>query len=376
MMVHKQTLGLRRLTRLGTIRATEFMGTVNLAGLFVLEPFISPSLFQRYPQAIDEWSLSVAVSTDLANGGLGQIEEHYKTFIKEKDIAEIAGAGLTWVRLPIGFWAIETFREEPFLQKASWHYIVRIFQWCRKYGLRVNLVLNAVPGSQNGFNHGGKIESVNFLNGVMGMANAQRTMYYIRVLTEFISQPEWVNVVPMFSILNQPRSGLIGIDQLRSFYVEAYRTIRGITGFGEGKGPFVVIDNGSQDSPVFNGFMNGADRVAIEKHFSLPPTGVTPESVCALSASMDESRKNIGVTVAAEFSPAISDCGLFVNGVGGRARWEGGCTFWDNSKDWSLDTKAEVKRLVLAQMDALRDYFFYTWKVCNTRDRSLRSASV
>ncbi|KAJ2931110.1 hypothetical protein H1R20_g5983, partial [Candolleomyces eurysporus] len=212
-MMHKQTPGLRRLTRLGTLQATEF------TGLFVLEPFISPSLFRRYPQAIDEWSLSVAVSTDLANGGLDQIEEHYKTFITEKDIAEIAGAGLTWVRLPIGFWAIETFPGEPFLQKASWNYIVRIFQWCRKYGLRVNLVLNAVPGSQNGFNHGGKTESVNFLNGVMGMANAQRTMYYIRVLTEFISQPEWVNVVPMFSILNQPRSELIGIDQLRSLSV-------------------------------------------------------------------------------------------------------------------------------------------------------------
>ena len=54
---------------------------VNLAGLFVLEPFISPSLFQRYPQAIDEWSLSIAMSNDSENGGLGRIEEHYKAFI-------------------------------------------------------------------------------------------------------------------------------------------------------------------------------------------------------------------------------------------------------------------------------------------------------
>jgi hypothetical protein len=50
----------------------------------------------------------------------------------------------------------------------------------------------------------------------MGMANAQRTLYYIRVLTEFISQPEWVNVVPMLSIVNQPLSTWIGVDQLRS----------------------------------------------------------------------------------------------------------------------------------------------------------------
>jgi glucan 1,3-beta-glucosidase len=54
---------------------------VNLGGLFVLEPFISPALFQRYPGAVDEWSLSLLMAADTANGGLDQIEEHYKTFI-------------------------------------------------------------------------------------------------------------------------------------------------------------------------------------------------------------------------------------------------------------------------------------------------------
>ncbi|RXW23184.1 hypothetical protein EST38_g2666 [Candolleomyces aberdarensis] len=346
---------------------------VNLAGLFVLEPLISPSLFQRYPQAVDEWSLSVAMSNDPASGGLGQIEAHYKTFITEKDIAEIAGAGLTWVRLPIGFWAIETFPGEPFLAKTSWNYVIRVLQWCRKYGLRVNLVLNAVPGSQNGFNHGGKRDSLNFLNGVMGMANAQRTLYYIRVLAEFISQPEWVNVVPMLSILNEPLSSRIGTDQLRSFYVEAHRIIREITGYGKGLGPFVVIDSGFQDpsSNVFNGFMNGADRVVIENHVYLAFSEVAMESVaagtvrqfCSLGASMDRSRSSFGITVAGAFSPAFLDCGLFVNGVGDVVRYKGDCSFWENSTGWGLALKASLTQLVLAQMDALGDYFFFTWKV-------------
>jgi aryl-phospho-beta-D-glucosidase BglC (GH1 family) len=38
----------------------------------------------------------------------------------EQDIAEIAGAGLNWIRLPIPFWAIETWPGEPFLAKTSW----------------------------------------------------------------------------------------------------------------------------------------------------------------------------------------------------------------------------------------------------------------
>ena len=48
------------------------------------------------------------------------------------------------------------------------------------------------------------------MNGIMGIANAQRTLDYIRILTEFISQPEYRNVVPLFGIVNEARVGDIG----------------------------------------------------------------------------------------------------------------------------------------------------------------------
>lgn len=54
---------------------------VNLGGLFVLEPFITPDIFQRYPSAVDEWTLSEAMLADPQNGGINQLEEHYNTFI-------------------------------------------------------------------------------------------------------------------------------------------------------------------------------------------------------------------------------------------------------------------------------------------------------
>jgi hypothetical protein len=58
-----------------------FFSRVNLGGLFVLEPFISPALFQKYPGAVDEWSLTTMMAADMANGGLSQLEHHYDTFI-------------------------------------------------------------------------------------------------------------------------------------------------------------------------------------------------------------------------------------------------------------------------------------------------------
>lgn len=86
----------------------------------MLEPFITPAIFQKYPTAIDEWILSTLMAADTASGGLNQLEEHYNTFIiclllfilhkillisaaqqTEEDFAQIASAGLSWVRLPI-----------------------------------------------------------------------------------------------------------------------------------------------------------------------------------------------------------------------------------------------------------------------------------
>jgi glucan 1,3-beta-glucosidase len=54
---------------------------VNIGGWFVLEPFISPALFQKYPDAIDEWTLSTLMAADTASGGLNQLEQHYDTFV-------------------------------------------------------------------------------------------------------------------------------------------------------------------------------------------------------------------------------------------------------------------------------------------------------
>jgi hypothetical protein len=66
-----------------------------------------------------------------------------------------------------------------------------------------------------GYNHSGKLGQIDFLYGVMGMANAQRTMNYIRIITEFISQDEWKNVVITFGIVNEALIATIGTQELR-----------------------------------------------------------------------------------------------------------------------------------------------------------------
>ncbi|KAF9479381.1 ectomycorrhiza-upregulated exo-beta-1,3-glucanase GH5 [Pholiota conissans] len=358
---------------------------VNLGGWFVLEPFITPALYQKYPGAIDEWTLSTLMAADTsAGGGISQIEDHYKTFITEQDIAQIAGAGLNWIRLPIPFWAIDKWNDEPFLEKVSWKYILQALQWCRKYGLRVKLDLHTIPGSQNAFNHSGKDGQIDFLMGVMGMANAQRAINYIRIITEFISQPEWSNVVPIFGIINEAEIKLIGTTEMRGFYREVYDMIRGITGIGAGKGPYISIHDGFQALDQWVGFLQNGDRVALDTHpyfafdgqsntapidtgTGADAGGTWPQSACnSWGGELNTSRSNFGVTFAGEFSNGFNDCGLFVRGVGGQPVFGGDCSTWTDSTNWTPSIKAGVQAFAMASMDALGDWFFWTWKIGNS----------
>ncbi|KAL8277511.1 hypothetical protein RQP46_010066 [Phenoliferia psychrophenolica] len=378
--------------------STDMISGVNLGGWLVLEPFISPALFEPFNSptndptaangAVDEWTLSLALGPNMS----AVITEHYATFITEKDFAEIAAAGLNWVRIPVPYWIVEVLPGEPFLANVGWTYFLKAIEWARKYGLRVNLDLHAVPGSQNGYNHSSKLGTLNFLNGVMGIVNAQRTLNYIRTLTEFISQPQYSNVIPMFSILNEPLANVIGVDVLRNFYLEVYEMTRAITGVGEGEGPWIAFHDGfvAQSTPVseggWDGFLTGADRISIDSHpylcFDAPnndPLAFQASKPCSYWApKVNTSSEQFGLSIAGEWSLAINDCGKWINNVGNGARFDGtyyapgtttlefkaagSCDVWNDWEDYTPAIKAGLQQVAEGHMDALQHWFFWTWK--------------
>lgn len=97
----------------------------------------------------------------------------------------------------------------------QYSYFLKAIKWARKYGLRINLDLHALPGSQNGWNHSGRLGTVGFLNGPMGYANAQRSLDYMRIFAEFISQSQYQDVVTIFGIINEPQASVYGQETLQ-----------------------------------------------------------------------------------------------------------------------------------------------------------------
>ncbi|EMD38346.1 glycoside hydrolase family 5 protein [Gelatoporia subvermispora B] len=366
---------------------------VNLGGWLVTEPVsrFVPALYEKYVNtstpAVDEWTLSEAMANDTESGGLQQqLEDHYKTFITEQDFAEIAGAGLNWVRIPLPYWAIEVREGEPFLPQVAWKYFLKAIQWARKYGIRINLDFHSLPGSQNGWNHSGRLGSVNVLNGPMGIANAQRSLDYIRVIAEFISQPEYKDVVAMFGVTNEPQGNMVGQEALASYYLQAYDNVRGASGIGTGNGPFISFHDGFIGLAGWAGFFPNSDRTSLDLHpyicfdgqSSSPYSSRLSVPCQTWATNQNNSMSAFGLSTAGEFSNAINDCGLWVNGVNLGARYDGtysgGGTFpfvgecepWTDWTSWNQSMKADIQQFALASMDALQNWFFWTWKIGNS----------
>lgn len=129
------------------------------------------------------------------------------------------------------------------------------------------------------------------------------------------------------------------------------------------------------------GFLSGADRIALDTHpyfafgdaSAAPVSSYAPQACQTWGPMMNDSWTNFGVTAAGEFSLATNDCGLFVNGVGLGTRYEGTfnggtgpgvgqCEQWDNWESWTPDIKSQMQQFGTSSMDALQNWFFWTWK--------------
>lgn len=178
---------------------------VNLGGWLSIEPFITPSLFNKYKSdqgIVDEWTLCKQLGPSTA---AKTIEKHYSQFITESDFQQIQAAGFDHVRIPYSYWAVTTYPGDTYVPKISWRYLLRGIEYARKYGLRVNLDLHALPGSQNGWNHSGRQGAIGWLNGTDGSLNAQRSLDLHTQLSTFFAQPRYKNIIMIYGLVNEPK---------------------------------------------------------------------------------------------------------------------------------------------------------------------------
>ncbi|KAH0538007.1 hypothetical protein FGG08_005368 [Glutinoglossum americanum] len=303
---------------------------VNIGGWLVLEPFITPSLFSSYDPklgVVDEYTLSQHLgSTEAAK----TIEKHYATFVTEETFSGIAAAGLDHIRIPYPYWAVTTYPEDPYVPKISWRYLLRGIEWARKYGLRVNLDLHSVPGSQNGWSHSGRQGSVGWINGTDGLLNVQRSLDIHNQLSQFFAQPRYKNIVTIYGLLNEPKMIALPIEPVLNWTQNAFNIVR-----KNGVQAYIAFGDGFLGLPNWQGKLQGLEGLVLDVHqyviFNVDQIAYTHQNKIQFTCSgwgtqMTQSvnvATGFGPTLCGEWSQADTDCTRYLNNVNVGARWDG-----------------------------------------------------
>ncbi|KAI0400289.1 glycoside hydrolase family 5 protein [Xylaria palmicola] len=312
---------------------------VNLGGWLSLEPFITPSLFNYDSRlgVVDEWTLCNHLGPRTTASTL---EKHYATFVTEQTFKEIRDAGLDHVRIPYSYWAVQTYDDDPYLFRVSWRYLLRGIEWARQYGLRVNLDLHGLPGSQNGWNHSGRLGAIGWLNGTDGDLNAQRSLDVHDRLSRFFAQDRYRNVVAFYGLANEPQMVRLSVDAVVSWTESAFKLVR-----DNGVAAKVVFGDGFMGLEHWQGLLTGYPDLVLDVHqyviFNNDLIKFTHQEkvryACDGWTQQAELSANTatgyGPTMFAEWSQADTDCARHLTNVGWGNRWTGTYNSGNSSAD-------------------------------------------
>jgi glucan 1,3-beta-glucosidase len=319
-------LGLSTLSFCAKLKLDKVRG-VNLGGWLVLEPWITPSLFDQFKEksqdqiAIDETNFHVKLGYDEAKS---QLEKHWSEWVTEEDFRTLSSWGINLVRIPFGFWI---FGDHPGMVSGL-HHLDRGIDLAEKYNIQVLLDLHAVPGSQNGFdNSGTACANSQFTKKCFTTCPDEyvwhKTPEYVKKSQEILQRisERYTDKSNIYGIelLNEPFVG-IDLEFMKNFYEETYDQLRNFI-----PSDWAIVMHDSFRPWNWEGFM--ADKlkyqnVFMDSHiyfaFDVNQISLSPEKILLLPCESQKQiqymmQKQIPVFVG-EWSLAKDDCALWLNG--------------------------------------------------------------
>ncbi|KAK7752601.1 hypothetical protein SLS62_005370 [Diatrype stigma] len=341
---------------------------VNLGGWLLLEPWITPSIFEATAESVlDEYTFAQSLGPDEARS---RLEKHWSSWITEGDFYDIASKGLNFVRIPIGYWAVRPIQGEPYVQGA-YGYLEKALYWAQNANLKVIIDLHGAPLSQNGFDNSGKRGGVQWGQGD-SVANTLATINKIR--DDFASHP----AVAAIELLNEPMGPQLDMNMVRQFVADGWRNLQGSSVAVAFHDAFVGVTS-------WNDWGNDMLPLLLDTHhyevFDAAQLSMNIDghvgTACGFGTAMASSNK---WTVAGEWTGAMTDCAKWLNGRGVGARYDGTFNFNGQTSQYigSCEGKssgtveqlteadrANIQRYISAQMTAYEKaagWIFWAWK--------------
>lgn len=182
--------------------------------------------YNGYP--MDEMSLGQTFDRkDIAHK---YMERHWDTFVTKQNLIDLKEAGITHLRVPMGFWIRGDVQDgEPWIGGA-WPYFSRFVTWCRELGLEVWADFHGLPGSQNGFDNSGYLLEPHTCKGWCDRPdNVRRSVKVLTDIVHGIVEEGMTDVVTGVGLMNEP---MLDCDQkvLRKYYNDGLKIVRDAMG--------------------------------------------------------------------------------------------------------------------------------------------------
>ncbi|KAG6889978.1 hypothetical protein C0995_012938 [Termitomyces sp. Mi166 len=268
---------------------------VNLGGWLVLEPWITPSIFDNTGDSriIDEYTFGQYQDHAKA---LSTLQAHWDSWITESDFQAISAAGLNHVRLPIGYWAFDISGGEPYVQ-GQLPYLSKAVSWAQKYGIKVIIDLHdlTILDKRRQIREStcttfGNVRTLNKCRSwYLSQSNIDRTNAIIKQLAD--TYKDQSSVVTAIAALNDYPYGT-----------------------SQQSNTVLVISDAFQGLDYWQGFMPTPDwqgvMMDIHKYqmFSVAGSALSSSSLW---------------TIVGEWTPAATDCAKYLNGRGVGSRYDG-----------------------------------------------------
>ncbi|KAH9942759.1 glycoside hydrolase [Amylocystis lapponica] len=369
---------------------TDIIRGVNLGGWFVLEPWITPSIFENTNNTniVDEYTFGQMQN---ASQALAVLQNHWDTWITEDDFQAIKAAGLNHVRIPLGYWSVPitsadtnyTTSVSPYIAGA-WPYLLRALNWAKDNSVHVILDLHGAPGSQNGFDNSGR--RINSPAWASDADSVPRTLDIMRFIAKEIG-----GMLDVIELLNEPAGYVSAIgNEIGTYWQEGYHVVREASG----NGSQVMIGDAFLGVQNWENFLQypQAEGVIMDYHeyqiFNYEQLAFSYsahiDASCQQIPALTAYAKSNLVTIIGEWSTAITDCAQWLNGRGVGARWDGtwqpnqqvfgSCAgFTGSMSNFSTSYKTFLRQYWESQVqigESIQGWVYWAWKAENADDWS------
>lgn len=350
---------------------------ISIGGWLVLEPYITPSLFQNtlLPNEtdadlpIDEYHFCKKLGSSEAEKRLTQ---HWEQFYNETDFQQIKKSGLNLVRLPIGYWSFEKLANFDEYVMGAQDYLDKAIQWSFENDLKVLIDLHGAPNTQNGFDNSGlrnigypgwqnKTEYVDFTVKVL------KKMYQKYGTGDFADK--YGSTILGIEVLNEPYGPALDMNRVKGFYIDTYNDAREIQWientimFQEAFQPIGswkdFLQNGTVYLKATNSSSNATiikkatfNNVLIDHHHYEVFSDQVASNITTHLQNIKDYAGSVGnetyPSIVGEWSAALTDCAPWLNGIGLGTRYEGTPPY-DNQKVGNCSSMLNPEKLTKQQ---------------------------